>query len=187
MANNSFQNIKVEGLKELSDALQKLPEAIAKNALRGSVNAAAAVIRDEAKRLAPVMPEAMPSHQPPGTLKRSIIVKQIPEKSSVIQQTFYVTVRQGKKYQAQGKKGNKSQDAYYAKWVEFGHFFVPPKAAGISWKKHRQQNQAKFVPAHPFLRPAFESKKEEAVQALKAYLEKRIPDEATKLNRGPIK
>ena len=186
MASN-FQNITVHGLKELSDAMQKLPEAIAKNVLRGSVNAAAAVIRDEAKRLAPVMAEAMPSHQPPGTLKRSLIVKQIPEKSSITQQTFYVTVRQGKKYQGQGKKGNKSQDAYYAKWVEFGHFYVPPKAAGTSWKKHRAQHQTKFVPAKPFLRPAFESKKEEALQALKDYLEKRLPEEAAKLNKGPIK
>src|SRR5574337_1108213 len=44
----------VAGLKELQQALKQLPERIAKNVLRGSVNAGAAVIRKEVQQRAPV-------------------------------------------------------------------------------------------------------------------------------------
>ena len=183
-----LQNI--DGLKELQASLQRLPENIAKNVLRGAVNAGAAVIRDEAKLKSPVMHEAIPSHQPPGTLKRAIIVKQIPEKSGPTQQTFFVTVRKGKKLQGQGKKGNKSQDAYYASWVEFGHWMNTTGKA-LSGGRNRDAKRTaaiaaghnKFVPAYPFMRPAYEAKKFDAVSAIKAYLEKRIPVEVEKARR----
>jgi HK97 gp10 family phage protein len=152
----------VAGLKELQDSLKQLPDNIARNVLRGSVNAGASVIANEAKAKAPVYTGPVSEgHPPPGTLKRSIVQKQIKELSNLLQQTFFVTVRRGKKYQKQGKGGNLSQDAFYAAWVEWG--------------------TAKMMPARPFMRPAFESKKEAAVEAIKDYLAKRIPLEAAKL------
>ena len=174
----------VSGLKELQAALKELPQRVGRNVLRGAVNSGAGVIRAEAQLLAPVMHEALPKHQPPGTLRRSIIVKHILEKSGDFRQTYYVTVRQGRKYQGQGKGGNLSQDAFYARWVEWGHYFVPPRPKGVNWKKHRSASQgdaARWVPAKPFMRPAFEAKKEAAVQAIKSYLAKRIPEEVAKL------
>lgn len=153
----------VAGLKELQAALKELPQRIARNVLRGAVGAGAAVIRNEAKARAPVSTgDARAGHPPPGTLRRSIYQKQIRELSSAVKQTFYVGVRKGKHYRNQGKKGNLSQDAYYAKFVEFG--------------------TAKMA-ARPFMRPAFEAKKGEAVQAIKDYLAKRIPEEVDKLRR----
>lgn len=153
----------VQGLKELNDALKQLPERIAKNALRAGVYAGAVVIRDEAKIKAPVYTGPVSQgHPPPGTLKRSIIIKHIPEQSGLYKQTFYVTVRQGKQYRNQGKKGNLSQDAYYSRWVEFGN--------------------AKMS-ARPFLRPAFEGKKTSAVDAIKNKLATRVEEEAAKLGR----
>ena len=53
-----------------------------------------------------------------------------------------------------------SQDAFYARFVEFGTVKMA---------------------ARPFLRPAFEAKKGEAVDAIKVYLERRIPAEVAKL------
>jgi HK97 gp10 family phage protein len=166
----------VAGLKELQEALRQLPKNIARNVLRGGVAAGAAVIRKEAQARAPFYYPAgsytdlatgkthvgklQDGHPPPGTLKRSIVQKQINELSNETKQVFYVTVRKGKKYQKQGKKGNLSQDAYYATWVEFG--------------------TAKMA-ARPFMRPAFEAKKAEAIQAIKAYIEKRIPEEVAKV------
>lgn len=143
----------VQGLKELQAALKDLPERIARNVLRGAVGAGAAVIRKEARGRAPVAT---------GTLKRAIYQKQIRELSSQVKQTFYVGARKGKKYRYQGKKGTLSQDAYYARFVEFG--------------------TAKMA-ARPFLRPAFEAKKGEAVQAIKDYLAQRIPAEVEKARR----
>ena len=160
----------IAGLKELQDALQKLPENIAKNVLRGAVNAGAAIIRDEAKLKAPILHDA------------------IPEKSGPTQQTYFVTVRKGKKLQGQGKKGNKSQDAYYASWVEFGHWInTTGRAIGGGRGKDAKRAAAvaaghnKYVAAHPYMRPAYEAKKFDAVEAIKAYLQKRIPKEVEKL------
>lgn len=152
------ENVRIDGLKELQDALKKLPEKIARNGLRTAVYAGAKTIRDEAKVRAPVYTGPVSEgHPPPGTLARSIIMKQIPEESGMYRQTFYVTVRQGKKYRKQGKKGNLSQDAFYWRFVELG-------TAKMS--------------AHPFIRPAFESKKMEAVEAIKTRLAERIEEEA---------
>lgn len=155
--------VHVQGLKELNDALKQLPERIAKNALRAGVYAGAKVIRDEAKMKAPrYTGPVSQGHPPPGTLKRSIIMKHIPEQSGLYRQTFYVTVRSGKQYRNQGKKGNLSQDAYYWRWVEFG-------TAKMS--------------AKPFLRPAFEGQKTGALDAIKNKLAARIEEEAAKLGR----
>jgi HK97 gp10 family phage protein len=151
----------VSGLKELSAALRELPLRIARNALRGSVAAAAAVIRTEARQRAPVSAGPnLPGDPLPGTLKRAIYQKHIAEKSGALMQTFYVGVRQGKKYRHLGKYGDRSQDAYYWRFVEFG--------------------TAKMA-AHPFLRPAFEAKKQEALDALANYLAERLPEEAAQL------
>lgn len=150
----------VSGLRELQAALKELPNRIAKNVLRGAVAAGAATIRSEARQRAPVYTGPVSAgHPPPGTLKRAIYQKQIREKCTSTRQTFYVGVRKGGKYRFQGKKGTLSQDAYYASWVEFG--------------------TSKQV-AHPYMRPAYEMRKEAAVQAIKQYLEKRIPEEAQK-------
>ena len=150
----------VKGLKELRAALLELPKGIARNVLRGAVSAGAAVVRVEAKANAPQFTGTVAAgHPPPGTLKKAIYQKQIREKSNDKQQTFFVGVRQGK-HARQSKKG--LLDAFYGRFIEFG---------------------TSKMSAKPFMRPAFESKKDAAVQAIKAYLEKRIPDEVAKASR----
>jgi HK97 gp10 family phage protein len=150
----------VSGLKELQAAMKELPANIARNVLRGAVNAGATVIREEAKARAPKFEGKVAKGQPPaGTLKRALYQKQIREKSSAVLQTFYVGVRQGRSAK-KTKKG--SIDAWYARFVEFG---------------------TSKMAARPFMRPAFEAKKEAAVQAIKNYLEKRIPEEVQKARK----
>lgn len=77
-----------------------------------------------------------------GRLKNSIFVKRLTAKDFPNAQ-YIVGVRSGKKL----KKSDK--DAFYWKFVEFG---------------------TKNIAAHPFLRPAFESRKEEAAEAIKTRL-----------------
>ena len=151
----------IKGLSELSAALKELPNRIARNALRQSVARGAVVIRDEAKARAPVSttPPA-PGDPLPGTLKRSIVIKHDKDRSSLTSQTYVVAVRHGKKYRNQGKKGNRSQDAYYWRWVEFGTVKMA---------------------ARPFMRPAFEAQKEAAVQEIARVLAERIAQEAQTL------
>lgn len=161
MANSELIN--VQGLDQLARALKELPKRVARNTLRSAVYAGASVIRDEARLKAPVAIASLGSNQPPpGTLKRSVIMKQIPELSSVERQTFFVTVRHGKKYRKQGKKGTLSQDAWYWRFVEFGTVKLA---------------------ARPFLRPAFESKKHQALTAIKDRLSERIEQAVQELRK----
>lgn len=151
----------VKGLSALSAALKELPDRIARNALRQSVARGAVVIREEAKTRAPVSttpPE--PGGPLPGTLRRSIIIQHDRKRSSLTSQTYVVAVRHGKKYRNQGKKGNRSQDAYYWRWVEFGTVKMS---------------------ARPFMRPAFETQKEAAVQEIARVLAERIKQEVRTL------
>lgn len=155
-----MDSVRIEGLKELAAALRALPEKVARNGLRAGVYAGAKVIQDEARLRAPVYTGPVEQgHPPPGTLKRSIIMKQIREESGPRNQVFYVLVRSGKKYRKQGKKGDKSQDAFYWRWVEFGSMKMA---------------------ARPFLRPAFEAKKQAAVEAMKEKLAERVEQDAAK-------
>jgi hypothetical protein len=103
-----------------------------------------------------------------------------------------VGVRKGKKYQKQGKGGKLSQDAFYASWVEFGHYYAPPGKHGFATRKKAMNavsldgggvTGARFVMPQPFMRPAFESKKQSAVKAIKDYLATRIPLEIQKLRK----
>lgn len=162
MSDNEWGSVNVAGLKELNAALSQLPDRIARNVLRGATAAGAAVIRKEARIRAPqYLGEVAQGHPPPGTLKKSLYQKQIRELSSVLKQVFYVGVRTGKKLK---DKAGRSLDAYYWRFVEFG---------------------SQKMSAKPFLRPAFEAKKLEAIEAIKKYLAERIPREADKLNKGP--
>jgi HK97 gp10 family phage protein len=121
----------------------------------------AVLIRDDAKARAPVATApAAPGDPLPGTLRRAIVIKHDREHSSLMSQTYVVALRHGKKYRNQGKKGNRSQDAYYWRWVEFGTVKMA---------------------ARPFMRPAFEAQKTAAVQAIAEYLARRIPEEAANL------
>ena len=154
----------VQGLDQLKAALQELPKRIGRNVLRGAIGAGAAVIRKEAQARAPVYTGSVAKgHPPPGTLRRSIYQTQVRELSSDTRQVFRVGVRKGKQFRKQGKKGNLSQDAFYAHMVEFGTVKMT---------------------ARPFLRPAFEARKSAAVEAIRAYLARRIPEEAAKLAGG---
>jgi HK97 gp10 family phage protein len=151
--------LEVKGLRELQERLQTLAPSIARNALRSAVSAGATTIRSAARNAAPYYHgDVAKGHPPPGTLKRSIVQKQVSEQSSLFRQVYVVAVRKGKKYRNQGKRGTLSQDAYYWTWVEFG---------------------TSKMAAHSFMRPAFEAKKVAAVEAIKSKLVERIKQEVS--------
>jgi HK97 gp10 family phage protein len=156
-----FQNISIQGFEDFKRQLALLPGRVGRNVLRGAVNAGATVIRKEVALRAPEYTGPVAEgHPPPGTLKRAVYQKQIAELSSAVQQTFFVGVRAGKRQQTL-KRGGKTVnlDAYYGRFVEFG---------------------TSKMSARPFLRPAFEAKKEAAIEAMRAYMAERIPKELDK-------
>jgi len=129
----------VSGFDDISENLRSLPAIFGESALRRAVVAGGRLIRDEAKLRAP---------EKKGVLKNSIILKHIAEASDgANHQTYYVTVRQGT-WIEDGKK-DRSQDAFYWRFVEFG----TSKSA-----------------AHPFMRPAFDGLILKAFDAMRASL-----------------
>ena len=91
-----------------------------------------------------------------GEMRKDIQIKR--EKTSGDHVASYsVFTRGGKRSRLAGRARNVDKDSFYWKFVEFG--------------------TAK-MPAQPFMRPAFEAEKENAVDALGAELDKRIQKEA---------
>lgn len=166
-----YLKVEIQGLKELEMKLLALPEKVSRKYLKSATNAGAAVIRKDARERAPVYTGSVQEgHPPPGTLKKSIITKFDNKNSDLFNATYNVQIkktgggtyantkhnvrkrRAGKKYSAYG-----DGDAYYAHMVERGTVKMSPR---------------------PYLRPAFESKKMEAVEAIKTKLAARIEEEA---------
>ena len=176
--------IKLQGFAELAAGLRELPNKVARTILSKAVSAGALVVQQQMKQNAEGMRDT-------GTLARSIYRKYIREQSGPEKKVFFVAPRQGKKFQKMGKK-QISKDAYYARWLEFGHFTRPPgthlnkqgltRANKIGRKSNRggvdnaaladqvQSGTVKWVPAHPFMRPAFDTKKEASIDAMRQVL-----------------
>ena len=158
---SEFSTISIKGFEDFKRQLALLPTRIGRNVLRGAVNAAATAIRQEVVARAPVYTGPVAEgHPPAGTLKKAIYQKQIPELSSNLYQTFYVGVRSGKRQQAVKRGKNVlNLDAFYGAFVEFG---------------------TSKMSARPFMRPAFETRRDYAIEAMRAYLAERIPRELEK-------
>lgn len=156
MVNKSseFLSMQVSGLAELQKALAELPKKLSTNIMRGALSAGANVIADEARRFVPV---------DTGQLKESIRVS-----SRLVRGHPIVTVKAGGRYKVY--KGGKAQKGkpyrtvsnsgairyhapYYAHFVEFGTVKMG---------------------ARPFMRPAFDAKKAEAVEVIADYIRKRL-------------
>ena len=156
-------SVDIKGLKELQAALNQLPREVQKRPLRAAVSAAAKVIQDEAKRRAPI---------DTGNLRKAIYRTRSRSGSGTGQETFLVAVKKGKAEYANtarnrrlnrvGKKYQTQGEAYYWRFLEFG--------------------TAKMA-AKPFLRPAFENKKQMAVDVLKQKLGDAITKTAMKLKK----
>ena len=155
------ETIKVHGLQELSQTLMKLPAELEKRVIMGALRAAGQTIRKEAMARAPILQEPDPRRRA-GTLRKSISVRRVKGKVAVYVGVFGLSGKRMAEFKAGGgKKGaNNPDDPYYWKWVEYG---------------------TKKMAARPFLRPAFEAKKFEAIRLFEAYMKKRLDKEVRKV------
>lgn len=143
-------DLSITGMPELLRRLRSMPEAIQTKVARGAVATAAAVIKNEAILRAPYYSGPVgKNHPPPGTLRNAIYQMRITAESTPTLETWLVSARKG------NKAAEKGMDAYYASWVEYGTVKMS---------------------ARPFMRPAFESKKEAAVEAMRGYIAEKLPD-----------
>lgn len=155
-------NIETKLTGNMLQGLDKLIAAAGESTLRATGFAGAQVFLEEAKLRVPVKS---------GNIKANLIIKRAEEKSSSAdKQTYLVTVRSGK----QGNDG----DAFYWRWVENGHLIVGKKAKKAAWKAHRQAAKLEYgnskIGAKPFIRPAYESVKNRAIDAMVIKMHQKI-------------
>lgn len=172
----SANKLIVLGLKDVMAKLEELPTRMGVNVARRGLVKAAGVIRDEARAQVP---------KRTGKLAKSIVA----ESRRTQNQHEYrasVTIRKAKK----GSKGQNPRR--YAHLVEFG---VAPHFIGKGSRRAvRTKNRVTVInrghgtmhpghPADPFLRPAFDTKKEEAVRAFHNTILSETAKEVAKLSR----
>jgi HK97 gp10 family phage protein len=147
--------------------LDEVSEMVRKRILKGAVASGASVVRREAILRAPLYTGPISAgHPPPGTLKRSIYQTRLVDKCTRNLEVWKVDVRRGKRTT---KKGAALPDAFYAAWVEYGHYTRRPKSAGRR-RRGEVLDPVFFQAPKPFMRPAFETKKGEALQAIAQYI-----------------
>lgn len=167
-------DLHIKGGADLDRLLQTLPVKLERNIMRAALAAGARVIRDEAKRLAPV---GRPSNTNikdyggyPGALRDSVRVSTGVTKAGEV----FAGVKAG----GRTKKG---ADVFYAHIVEFGarrHIIRPRvKKMEINGKFVAGQVDHPGVRPQPFLRPAMDAKLPEALDRVTTYIRKRLAKE----------
>jgi len=154
----------------MQQTVDQVAASIDEEGLRAVGFSGAEPFREEAKRNARARAKTY-------TIHNNIIVKRLDEESDgARRQVYLVTVRAG----AYG-----GGDAFYWRFVERGHKFVPrnkkvSKKTGkkIGWEAHRRAAALEYgtasAPAYPFMRPAYESKKQVSVDAMTRTLTEQI-------------
>ncbi|WP_287740057.1 HK97-gp10 family putative phage morphogenesis protein [Diaphorobacter sp.] len=139
--------VRVEGLRQLGAAMRSLGSDISKKVAVAATGAGARVIRKRAQQNAPIADEDYEvegQHVPRGNLPKQIVAKQVPKSQRRLTSEHVVAVRGKRKHGYASRVGALQ---------EFGTV--------------KQQPQ-------PFVRPAFDEGKGEALQAITERLRKRI-------------
>lgn len=143
--------INVSGLDGIRNALNSIvPQHFQGVALQKMLKAAAAPIIKDAQARAPVLT---------GTMKADIF--SFKDRSSTdTSQVLGISVRTG-------KRANKTHgDAYYWVWIEYGHAEITTDGRTLGTAATGYFGKTvKAYPAHPFMRPAYESQKYASLQA----------------------
>jgi HK97 gp10 family phage protein len=117
--------VRVEGIADFVAALREIPRELRRKALLEALRAGGRIVRDEARRRAPVMRLSTHSGaaafrrgiRTPGLLRKSISVRT----SKVARRAGDVGVFVNVRPAATGNRGARSpRDPYYWRWQEFG-------------------------------------------------------------------
>lgn len=155
-------SVKVEGLRELGEAMQALGAEVSAKIADRMVSKAARMVRDEAKKAAPVRT---------GFLKQNIIVKRMRKSETDLTSEYRMGVRKYKLKYANTKFNVRKRragtyygvdDAYYWRYLEFGTVKMA---------------------ARPFMRPAFDNNRMRAVEVMKATGQRLLIAAAQKVGR----
>lgn len=120
----------VRGLPDLKAALADVVPGLRRRVLRNALAAGARVVRDDAKRRAPVLqPTLKAPYRTPGTVRKAIAVRTSKVARRRGDVGVFVNVRPAKR----GQRGAKSRtDPFYWRFLEFGTKFFKP-GAGVQF------------------------------------------------------
>jgi HK97 gp10 family phage protein len=138
--------IQITGLAELTRRLEQFPDKIAKNMLGGAIRAGAVIIQKEARNLVPVSAEAHFL----GKGSRKVLIQPGELK------------RKGIKVRLAPRK---SRDVPITYWV-----YVSRKL----WYWRFVEFGTSKMSSRPFMRPAFDTQKQKALETIRSYLSARI-------------
>lgn len=145
---------------DFDSALDKLTAAVGENTLRAAGFAGAAVFRDEVIRAAP---------KDTGFLSQQVGVIRATEKSDgAVVQTYLVKVRGG-----QIKYANTRRNRRAGRITQAGESLKTYEQTDAFYWRFFEYGSSKMA-ARPFIRPSYESKKGEALQAMKTKLAEKI-------------
>lgn len=149
----------VKGLAELQAFLDQLPAKMEANIMRAAMNAGAKVVLDEVKASAPVKTGLLKAGFSNRKNRKAI-------SSGIRKGVVMVSIK------ARGKHG------YLAKWIEYGtaaHFIKPKRAKSLFFAGlMRDGVDHPGARPKPFMRPALDTKAQEALLAVGEAIKKRL-------------
>jgi len=168
-------DIQISGLAELRTRLTNLPKSVQGRTLQRALAAGAEVIVTDARTRAP--------QGKTGRLKNEIYSTRDKRASNDVRESRIITVRSGKK--VRNRLGD-LHDAYYWRWIEFGRAAVSRAKGSLGTPKAGFFGRTvKAYPAHPFLRPAFEIQKLNALEKIRLRLARVIASQSKRFGIAP--
>lgn len=153
--------VKIAGFAEMQAELKALGDAVRIGAVRDAAKEAAAVMRDEMRERAPVLDEktAESTALAPGELKRGIGL-------------WLRSAGEGLVMVIIGPRRGTGRAAHL---VEYGHRLVKGGASRVGARgAEGPGREIGDVPAHPFLRPAFEASSQKVLDKFAEALRERL-------------
>lgn len=163
------QKVRVEGLKELEDALKELPKATGKNVIRRALSNAADPFVSQAQSMAPVRS---------GALERSITKSRVRLTSgSAGKKAFAEALAKGASRREAGAAAH-AANAEASGNVTSGLIVIGP---GRNPQGLFQEFGTSHHPPQPFMRPAWEENKVPAIETIREELWSEIKKAAARL------
>lgn len=117
--------VRVRGLDDLKAQLQAIPDKLRRRVLRNALAAGARIVRDEARRGAPVLRQPDPRRKA-GTVRDAIAVRTSNDARASGNVGVFVNVKPLKAAQIRaykskgGRAASNPNDPFYWRWLEFG-------------------------------------------------------------------
>lgn len=168
-------SVQVSGLKDLERALGELPKSVAKATLVRTLKKAGEPIAQAARAAAPV---------DDGTLRDSIAVS-ARLKNRVGMAEFSAVMRQSRGMNIAGARQALRDARRAAGGGSFAEMYVGPSLGkGVLRYAHLQEFGTSKHAAHPFMRPAWDSEKDNALQIIRRELGNEIIAAARRIGRS---